>query len=140
MANSIQEVVIAVDPGREKCGVAVVGRPDIIVFRAVVPTETVAATIQGLAAQYETLSLVLGNGTFSRVIQQRLETSQQVGKRLKIISVEEYRTTDMAKARYWRENPPRGWRRILPVTMQVVPVPVDDYAAVILAEKYFKQK
>ena len=41
---------------------------------------------------------------------------------------------------YWREHPPRGLMRLIPVTMQVPPVPVDDYVAVILAERYFDKK
>ena len=50
--------------------------------------------------------------------------------------VNEYRTTDEAKKRYWQENPPKGIRRLIPRGMLVPPVPVDDFAAVIIGEKY----
>ena len=36
----------------------------------------------------------------------------------------------LAKGEYWKANPPNGWRRLIPVTMQVPPVPVDDFVAV----------
>jgi hypothetical protein len=49
--------------------------------------------------------------------------------------VDEYRTTEEAKKLYWQVNPPKGWRRFLPVTMQVPPEPVDDLVAVILARR-----
>ena len=35
-------------------------------------------------------------------------------------------------------NPPRGWRRLLPVSMQMPPEPYDDYVAVILAQRFLR--
>ena len=46
------------------------------------------------------------------------------------------KATELAKKAYWKAKPPRGWRRLLPVSMQVPPVPVDDFVAVILAQRY----
>ncbi|HKM17981.1 MAG TPA: pre-16S rRNA-processing nuclease YqgF, partial [Limnochordia bacterium] len=37
-------------------------------------------------------------------------------------------------------HPPRGWRRLLPVSLQTPPVPIDDYVAVILAQRYLDGK
>ena len=50
--------------------------------------------------------------------------------------VDEYRTTEMAKKEYWKVNPPRGLKKLIPLGMQVPPVPVDDFVAVILARRY----
>ena len=50
--------------------------------------------------------------------------------------VDEYNTTQLAKGEYWKANPPRGLKKLIPITMQVPPVPVDDYVAVILARRY----
>jgi hypothetical protein len=52
-----------------------------------------------------------------------------------ILVVDEKDTTFQARERYWEYHPRRGWRRLLPSTLQVPPDPVDDYVALILAER-----
>ena len=87
--------------------------------------------------QYKTTVLVLGNGTTSKNVQ------DSVGEKyseLKVVVVDEYFTTQLARQEYWRAKPPRGWRRLLPVSMQTPPEPVDDFVAVILARRYLQEK
>jgi hypothetical protein len=48
--------------------------------------------------------------------------------------IEEAGTTLAARARYFKEHPRRGWRRLLPLGLQTPPEPYDDYVAVLLAE------
>jgi hypothetical protein len=55
---------------------------------------------------------------------------------LKIEGVAERNSTLLARRRYFRDHPPTGWRRMLPLSLQVPPEPYDDYAAVVLAETY----
>ena len=64
----------------------------------------------------------------------------QTYPRLELVVVDEYRTTELAKGEYWKAHPPTGWRRLLPVTMQVPPVPVDDFVAVLLGRRYIQGK
>jgi len=45
-------------------------------------------------------------------------------------------TTIRARARYFAANPPRGWRRIVPRGMLLPPRPIDDFAAVLIAERF----
>jgi hypothetical protein len=52
-----------------------------------------------------------------------------------ILVVDEKNTTLQARERYWEHNPRRGWRRFLPSTLQVPPADVDDFVALILAER-----
>jgi hypothetical protein len=76
--------------------------------------------------------VVIGDGTRSQDIQ------MQVRKALpskSVMIVDERDTTIRATERYWQETPRRGWRRIVPSTLQVPPVPIDDFVAVILAER-----
>lgn len=126
--------IAAVDPGRDKCGLAVLAEDGSIISQKVIETdrlerEVAAAAVDGLRC------LVLGNGTTSAQAKSRIE---KVLPELPIVVVDEYRTTEMAKTAYWEACPPMGWRRLLPVTMQVPPVPVDDYVAVILARRYLE--
>lgn len=133
-----QQLIIAVDPGREKCGIAVVHSKKGALCQKVVATADMAATVTQLAAQYAVSVVVLGDRTTSRQAAAVLAGILVNGSPLTVIPVDEHRSTDAARQRYWRENPPRGLKRFIPVTMQVPPVPVDDYVAVILAERYFR--
>jgi hypothetical protein len=49
--------------------------------------------------------------------------------------VPEAYTTLRARRRYFDEHPLRGWRRLFP-GLQTPPIPIDDYAAVLIAEDY----
>ncbi len=133
----MEDIVIGIDPGREKCGLAVVHRQNGIIHRDIVSTDQIVEAVNTIVAAYQVYLIVIGSGTSSR----KTQTSLQVANpKLTFIVVDEYRTTDAARARYWRENPPQGLKRLMPVTMLVPPVPVDDFAAVIIAEKYLHQQ
>lgn len=136
----MKDTIIAIDPGREKCGIAAVHQKDGVLYKEVVETRTLTATVQDLAAAYHLTTIIIGDRTTSRKIRSLLEQIQVNGKLFTIIPVDEHRSTDAARRRYWQENPPRGLKRLIPTTMQVPPVPVDDYVAVILAERYFEGK
>ena len=126
-------VVAAIDPGREKCGVAIVDEDGRVVEQAVVPTDWLADELVSRAERYRPERILLGNGTTSRTAE---ETIRQALPDTPVEIVDEYRTTDEAKIAYWKAHPPTGWRRFFPTGMQVPPVPVDDFVAVILAQRY----
>ena len=117
-------MIAALDPGRDKCGFAVLFEDGKVQMQKVINTNRLEAEVK--AAQ----------GTTS---QQAKERIMQAMPELEIIVIDEYKTTEMAKGEYWKANPPLGWRRLLPVTMQVPPVPVDDYVAVILGRRYLEE-
>lgn len=126
--------VIAIDPGRAKCGIALVRRDGGVVRRAVVATADLVATVvawQGDPAA----TIVLGRGTASRPILAALRAAG-----IEPALVEEQATSLRARERYFREHPPRGWRRWLPRGLLVPPEPWDDYAAILIAETYFAQE
>jgi RNase H-fold protein (predicted Holliday junction resolvase) len=50
--------------------------------------------------------------------------------------VDERETTLRARSLYFADHPPRGWRRLIPLGMQMPPRPIDDYAAVLIARRY----
>ncbi len=128
------ECVIAVDPGKDKCGLAVVHKHKGVLEHMIVESAALAAQVEKLRTVYKPAVLILGNGTTSKETYHRLLGS---AGEIEIIVVDEYRTTELAVARYWQENPPCGWRRLLPTSLQIPPRPVDDYVAILLAERYF---
>ena len=126
--------VLAIDPGREKCGVAVLASDGRVLVQRVVTTAELDAAVGALIRAYEP-NVIMGNGTTSADAKKRVEA---LG--VPVTLVDEYRTTDAAKCAYWKAHPPRGWRRLMPRGMLVPPVPVDDFVAVILAQRFLEKR
>jgi RNase H-fold protein (predicted Holliday junction resolvase) len=129
--------IISIDPGKEKCGIAIVDKLQGVLWKNVITTQNLSQTIQRLLIEYAADRIVMGDGTTSKSAQMKIQVDFPL---IPLHMVDEYRTTDEAKIRYWKENKPHGWKRFIPTTMLVPPVPVDDYVAVILAECYFSVK
>ena len=124
--------VLVIDPGREKCGIAALAADGRVLMQEVAATAELDAVVGPLIRAYEP-TVIMGNGTTSAAAKERVETLGGA-----VTLVDEYRTTDAAKAAYWEAHPPRGWRRLVPRGMLVPPVPVDDFVAVILAERFLR--
>ncbi|MBQ9487471.1 MAG: pre-16S rRNA-processing nuclease YqgF [Selenomonadaceae bacterium] len=124
-------MIMGVDPGRDKCGVAVLNSAGEVKFSEVIPTENFDTAIKKLAAQFEIEQVIFGNGTTHVDAEKKIRAIN-----LPIKIIDEKFTTEEARREYWVQNPPRGWRRLLPVSMQVPPVPVDNIVAEILAKRF----
>jgi RNase H-fold protein (predicted Holliday junction resolvase) len=132
-----QNIVIAIDPGREKCGIAVVHKEQGVIYKTIAATADLPGVVTILATTHNVFTAVIGDRTTSHTAQATLTGIKVNGQEITVIPVNEHRSTDEARKRYWVEHPPKGIKRLLPTTMQVPPGPVDDYVAVILAERYF---
>jgi RNase H-fold protein (predicted Holliday junction resolvase) len=130
------KTVLAIDPGSSKCGMALVQRDDAgnlkLLWRAISSREKLIENLKD-AEGVEPFSLVIvGSGTTSKqVVHELREELPSVG----ILVVDEKNTSLQARERYWEHNPRRGLRRIGPSTMYLPPEPVDDFVALILAER-----
>jgi RNase H-fold protein (predicted Holliday junction resolvase) len=124
--------VIAIDPGRDKCGLAVVRADGRVLQKAVVPARQIGQVVERLLADYPGSVLALGDRTAARDIREIIRERVPISP----VLVDEHRSTEQGRRRYFRENPPRGWRRLLPIGLQTPPRPYDDYVAVVLAERY----
>jgi RNase H-fold protein (predicted Holliday junction resolvase) len=125
--------VLAVDPGRDKCGVAVVTAEGAVLHQAVVSAPEVGGAVAELMARHRVTRLVLGDRTAAKQVAEAL---RRAGVALPPVIVDEHRSSEEGRRRYFQENPPRGWRRLLPTTLQTPPRAYDDYVAVVLAERY----
>lgn len=126
-------MIMAIDPGRDKCGVVVMSIDGNIEYQSVVETTTFETVLIELSKKFKFSTIVLGDGTTSKTARQRILSTLPD---IHIEVVNERHTTEEARKLYWKKNPPRGWRRLLPTSLQVPPVPVDDIAAEVLANKY----
>ena len=129
--------VAAVDPGRDKCGLAILSLEGEVLFHEVVATKCLVEKLCQQREVYPFQIIVLGNGTTSAQAKQRIQRALPA---VELLVVDEYRTTEIARGEYWQAHPPTGWRRLLPVAMQVPPVSVDDFVAVLLGRRYIEGK
>lgn len=129
-------VVIAVDPGREKCGFAVVDTHGAVVYQCVADVQQLPDLVrrwsEGSGA--DVAAWVIGDRTGAKAAAGVL---RDAGVSASLIhTVDEHRSSEEGRRRYWRAKPPRGWRRLIPTSMQTPPEPYDDFVAVELAHRY----
>jgi hypothetical protein len=122
-------VVIGLDPGRCKCGVAALGTDGSIRARAIVPPDQVVAWIRGVARGRRAL-IAIGDGTGCDAVLAALESAGFASQK-----VDERDTSRQARQAYLREHPARGWRRLVPSGLRYPDGPYDDFVAVILARR-----
>ncbi|MBC7287507.1 MAG: pre-16S rRNA-processing nuclease YqgF [Armatimonadetes bacterium] len=128
-AHAQNAALLAIDPGRDKCGLALLKADGTVVLRAIVPRPQVVDAVLRWADQ--AVRVVVGKGTTARSLVQELRAAG-----LAVDVVDETSSTLAARQLYWQANPPRGWRRLLPRSLMVPPVPVDDWAAVVVGRRY----
>ena len=128
-------MIIGVDPGKDKCGVAVLSSGGEVKFSEVIPTIDFEMTLKKLSVQFEIEKIILGNGTTHNAAAKKLSALN-----FPVEVVDEKFTTEEARREYWKKNPPHGWRKLLPTTLQVPPVPVDNIVAEILVKRFLGAK
>ena len=124
--------ILGVDPGRDKTGLAVVDSMGAILWRAVVETSRLTLELPPLLTSWNVARIALGNSTSSQNARAQIES---VCPNVPIELVNERNSTLEARALYFEAHPPRGWRRLWLLSLQVPPIPTDDFAAAIIARR-----
>ena len=127
-------MMLGFDPGKDKCGIAVMGRDRNVSYHQVVPSESIISTIQSLCQQFPIELLVMGDQTTSKSWKQKL--TQNLSPSIAIIQIDERYSSLEAKERYWQMYPATGLNRLIPLGMRTPPRPVDDIVAIVLIERY----
>lgn len=132
-----QPMILGFDPGKDKCGVAVMGLDRQLHYHQVVAAQAAIATIDSLRQRFPVSVLVMGNQTTAKRWQQQLQ--QNLVEPLKIALVDERYSTLEARDRYWQMYPPQGLTKLLPQGMRQPPRPIDDIVAILLIERYLNR-
>ena len=127
--------VLGVDPGTRKVGYALVGADGATVARGIEDMPGLLARIGSLSASHAIDAIALGAGTNADPVRRLLEETG-----LPVHLVDEHETTLEARSLYFRDHPPVGWRRLLPLGLQLPPRPIDDYAAELIARRWEASK
>ena len=128
--------VVAMDPGRSKCGLLLADTATNTVLQGrVIPSTEVLEQLRAWMEEAQETSaqideLVIGDGTSSTIWQHQLPAS------LKVRVVDETGTTLRARARYWQLWPARGWKRLLPLGLRIPSGDLDAIAALVILEDY----
>lgn len=124
---------LGIDPGRSKTGLALVDAADKILALHIALTENMEAELRSFTSGIALSGVIMGNGTNHKAIGVAVRS---VLPKTPLELVGEAHSTEEARSLYWQENPPQGWRRLVPLGMLVPPEPLDAYAAVVQVRRW----
>ncbi len=129
-------VLIAIDPGTHKCGVAHLDAGGGALFRDIVGRDELLELLRDWLERCGGCAIVVGGATQGRAVASEIEKHLGVAAEV----VDETNTTDEARILFWEENKPGCFWGIFPATFRPMPRPVDDYAAVIIGRRFLESR
>lgn len=134
-------MILAIDPGSEKTGVAVVNTDGSLVEKQIVPTPSLVEYVGQVFGRHPVTQVVMGDGTNHKHLQPVVEDwLRQHQPAVPFTLIDEKFTTVEGRKLYFQCTPRRGWRRWIPVAWQYPPEPVDDFVAWIIGRRFIKQQ
>ena len=128
--------MISIDPGKCKCGLALVDLNQKKVDQAIVlNTELLPKYVKNLKSSENISKVIIGNGTTSKQNIEKLEFVKE-----DLIIVEEKNTTFRAKKRYFELFPIRGLKILLPKEIFIMNKNLDALSALVILEDYLNDK
>ena len=128
--------VITIDPGKSKCGLVLAEISEKKVYEAIIVNSGLLENyVRNLIAAEDISQIIIGNGTTSREIRERLHFFKK-----EIITFEEKNTTYRAKARYFELFPISGLKFLIPREIFILNKNLDAISALIILEDYCKMK
>ena len=144
-------MLLGIDPGINKCGWALVNFNGTLYASGIIPSDMPVDWFLALSLVGElrvrllqpwtkeppdsfsdenVACIILGTGTGSKRIKEQLKNYYSESE---IILTEEKFTTLKARDLYWQLHPPRGFWRLLPISILGIPRDIDDLAAWAIA-------
>jgi RNase H-fold protein (predicted Holliday junction resolvase) len=128
-------IYLGFDPGKDKCGVAVVDRTGVASYHEVISSDTLLEQLPALCTQWQVSRVVMGDRTTAKQWQKKLT---QALPNTPISLVDEHYSTLAARDLYWEMYPAQGFQRLIPQGMRLPPRPIDDLVAIILVRRYLQ--
>ena len=128
--------VIAIDPGKSKCGLVLADISQKKVYEAIIiQSAFIENHVRNLITAEDVSQIIIGNGTTSREIREKLYFFKK-----EIITFEEKNTTYRAKVRYFELFPISGLKFLIPREVFIFNKNLDAISALIILEDYCKMK
>lgn len=125
--------IIAIDPGKDKTGIAVFNQAKTLLEKKVALTSQLDQEISFFSKKYNATLLIMGSGTNSKKLASKITVSNP---KMDIVYINEKGSTLEARTLYWREHEPKWFLRIFPRSFLLPPEQYDDYAAVVIGLRY----
>lgn len=133
----MSKYLAALDPGSDKIGTAVLDYQAQEQEKTIVKIDELIDHLTEIFAHYKIEEIIVGNGTGAEKV---VEIINNNFSGLKITLVAEEFSTEEAQSRYLKEKPMSNYEKLLrKIVSWKVKKPLDDYAALIIAEKYLKK-
>jgi RNase H-fold protein (predicted Holliday junction resolvase) len=130
----IMNNLLALDPGSDKVGTAVLSYTKEEKEKTIVKKEELLDHLAEIFNNYQIKEIIIGDGTGAEAVKKMISSRYSD---LKITMVAEEYTTEEAQARYLKEKPMSNYEKLLrKVVSWKLKKPLDDYAALIIGEKY----
>ncbi len=129
-----EKLLLSIDPGKDKCGIAILNYELRIFFKGIIKTTKIKSYLQEVLNSYNIKDIVIGNGTYSVNLNQIVRELSDIPASF----VDEAYTTVEAEERYLAKHK-KNWQNWLSFITWKPSVAVDDYVAVILAERFIKK-
>jgi len=128
--------VIAIDPGKSKCGLVLAEISEKKVYKAIIlKSELLGNYVRNIITAEDISQIIIGNGTTNKEIREKLDFFKK-----EIITFEEKNTTYRAKARYFELFPISGLKFLIPREVFILNKNLDAISALIILEDYYKTK
>ncbi|HYK54501.1 MAG TPA: hypothetical protein VEV38_13335 [Candidatus Eremiobacteraceae bacterium] len=125
-------VLIGIDPGRSKCGLAVIYDDGTRKTLAVVPTPEIADRVDEEVRASDVRAICIGHATGSdAIVALCVSRWPSIERRV----VDETNTTLEARRLYYIDHPPKGLWRFIPRGLLVPKEPLDAYAAQLIVNR-----
>ena len=128
-------LILAVDPGARKCGLALLDGEGGVQRRQVVSREESVRAIAALAREARPEAILVGRGTTGEALVEELRVQGLAPE-----AVDETGTTLEGRDLWESLEGRRGWRRFLPRFLRLLAAPsvLDDWAAVALGRRWLR--
>lgn len=136
MLEEQNKIILGVDPGRSKTGLALTDDAGSILALKIAKTALLQEELKEFLGSWQPSAIVMGDGTYHKEIGAEIK---QVLLGLELVLVDEAHSTEEARNIYWQENPPKGWRRLIPLGLLVPDEPLDAYAAVVQVRRWLQK-
>ena len=130
------KMILAVDPGSVKGGLAVLDDTGKVLERKLVDAETICREILFFSAKYPVYKVVVGRGVGSYPIKKFFTDRSNI---FELEFVDEKFSTLEAKRLFFKDHPPVFLQKLLPISILIPARPIDDYSAVVLGRRYLKK-
>ena len=128
--------VIAIDPGKSKCGLVLADISQKKVYEAIIiKSAFIENHVRNLITAEDVSQIIIGNGTTNREIREKLDFFKK-----EIITFEEKNTTYRAKARYFELFPISGLKFLMPREVFILNKNLDAISALLILEDFCKKK